>query len=169
MFTRDDDVERLCARGVLVRAEEWLQMIGYADLDGLVLHRQLLLVKDTLATIDGFGGTGRGSVLKEIERFVGPYTVTWGQTEAGNSIIPLDPIRRWCEFKIRSRPMQVRLFGAFLRQNYFIVLDARRRRDVDQQIQDRLDWKWRKLWGDDAYRCPVNDYSNLLTNARTGS
>jgi len=168
MFTRDDDVERLCARGVLLRAEDWLQMIGYADRDELVLHRQLLLVKETQQTIDGFGGQAREDVLASMEEYLSPETLVWGQAATGNCIVPLDPARRWCEFKIRTLP-QVRLFGAFLRLDYFIVLEARWRRDVDRHLQDRLDWKWRKLWGDDAYRCPVNDYSVLLTNARTGS
>lgn len=138
-----------------------------ADMDLLdtddVVHRELYLAKDALAEIESWPEAPRSAMFAELLQFMTGALVTWGDPKTGNHMKPLDPVGRWCEFKVRQSP-QTRLFGAFIRQDAFLGLKASFRASIETDNQDILATKWLELWAEDAHRKPIDDPDDVLTN-----
>lgn len=126
-------------------------------------EREIFITTDALKVLDEWDAMLKNAVLAEFLLFLTNEVLLWGDLRHGNHLKPLDPALRWVEFKIRTSP-QVRIFGAFVQQNFFIAISSDYRNAVP--TSDELLAKWVSLWGDDAYRMPIDDVDALLTNYR---
>lgn len=129
-------------------------------------EREIFIVSSAFDTLETWPEALRNAVYAEFLLFLTHETALWGDLRYGNHLKPLDPVYRWVEFKVRTSP-QVRIYGAFLEQNFFIAIssDFRSAPPSSQDLQDR----WIAFWGEDAFRMPIDDVSTLLTNYRTAN
>lgn len=162
MFSYDELEDRLRV-GAIADFASFLARNRYLDPDDQVI-REMYVGSVAVTEISDLPQVPRASLQAEMTAFVTGEPVYWGDFREGNFLKPLNPAGRWVEFKVRAQP-QVRLYGAFVRQDTFIGVLACLR--MNQPDEDVLLTRWCELWGSDVSRSDIGDPALLLTEYRT--
>lgn len=161
MFNDADLWDRV-GNGALVDFSTYADDQGLLDPDDKIV-RDLFVTAEALREVLSWEQIARDQMLAEMVQFIVGAPVRWGDPRKGSHLKPLDPATRWVEFKVRPRP-QTRLFGGFVRKDYFVSTHASTRDAVNALSLETVHRSWIVLWGEDVSRLECDDPAHVLTN-----